>query len=173
MMKKILTLLLLIPMLSFAQKDFRVIPGNKLYTITIKELDDIHVPDTLVENTVRQYVEYMDANPIDYESSMRKIIAIQMRDGDRDFVGNYKNGVIYLNWKLNEYPNTKRAAIIHYLAKVNGMKTKRTCIPHIISECFNMSDWTEEMFTKQFKRHSPYKYAVRQLKKRSPLKSKL
>lgn len=162
-MKRLITVLLLFLSLnSFAQLTARV-AGNHL----------IPVEDSLTKKAVERFDYYMRTNPINYEKYIRDIKEVKMVEQDRYYVGELKNGVIYLNSRLNDFPSTKEVVIIHYLAVNSGMETQRDDGAYVANSAFNITDRNEEMFRRQLVRHNPYKQVVEKLKKEIPLRSKL
>lgn len=129
--------------------------------------------DDVSEKTTKRYVHYMEANPINYEKDYRKVKEIVTVDRDRYFVSEFKDGVIYLNSRLNRFPATKEVVILHHLAEINGMQVQNKTSPHVSHTRFNITEQNEEKFRRQLIRHNPYKYIVKKLKEKSPLKSKL
>lgn len=162
-MKKFATLLLfLFTISSYSQ-----------FTANVAGFHTIPVEDTLTKYTIERYVHYMETNPINYEEDIKKVREVKLIDANRYFVGDFKDGIIILNKRLNDFPNTKRIVILHYLAANNGMKVKNQDNPHVSSTAFNIIDDNEEKFRRQLKYNSPYEYIVEKLKETSPLRSKL
>lgn len=133
----------------------------------------VTVPDSISKHTVKRFDFYMRTNPINYEKYLREIKEIVMVDRDRYYVGDLKNGVIYLNSRLNKFPNTKEVVILHYLAVNSGMDTKHGTSAYVANDSFNITAHNEEMFRRQLKRDNPYKQVVEKLKEKTPLRSKL
>jgi len=161
-MRKFLSLTLLLLSLNvFSQK-----------TVDLK-WHSIEVPDTLSEKVVERFDYYMRTNPINYEEDLRNIKAIKIVKADRYYVGELKEGIIYLNSKLNKFPSTKEVVILHYLAVNGGMETKDGTSAYVANDAFNITERNEGLFTKQLVRHNPYKQIVKKLKEQQPLRSKL
>lgn len=139
-------------------------------TIKIVNFHTMTVPDDLTKKVVQRYVHYMESNPINYENGIRRVKKIVMIKKDRYFVSDFKNGTLYLNDRLNEFPSTKEVVILQELARINGMALRKATKPHVTSKWFNINDKNEEIFRRQLTRHSPYKYVVLELEELSPLR---
>lgn len=112
---------------------------------------EINTPDSLSRATVKEYIFEMEQSGVNYEHRLRRIKAIELVGRDRTFVSELKKGVIYLNSRLNDFPYTKRAAILQVLGLNQGMKVLpiRTAS---VNATFNVTDDDEELFKKQNKR---------------------
>lgn len=156
---------------SIAQKKMVLIKG--LQTIKVSETQEIQIEDSISAKAVKDFIFYMERNPINYEAAFKGIMAIYSITASRETVSVFKHGIIYLNKRLDKYPYTKQAVILHHLAVNTGMKTDTDGNPHIRNTNFDMSAYNESIFKKQIKGGSLYRYMVGQLKEESPLNSKL
>lgn len=149
-----------------------VYPQKKMVKIEGVIEHQIDVPDSLTERVVKRYFFYMEQNSIDYQEAARKIKEVKIIQRDKRFVAELRKGTLYLNRRLNVYPNAKEVVILHHLAKNNGMKSSNSTNPHVKNCKFLITDWTEEMFKRQLVAKTPYEHIVKDLKVRSPLRSK-
>ena len=133
----------------------------------------IEVNDTVSENTLNRFVFYMNSNPINYEKALRTVKGIRTVDENRYYVSDFKDGVIWLNNRLDSFPATKEIVILHHLAVNTGMQSENSSRPHVKNTAFNITDRNEEMFQRQLAGKTPYEFIVKKLIERSPLKSKL
>lgn len=165
-MKKLIILLSFVLTLSMNAQDGMVI---------IKGFSgqQIEVSDSISEKTVKRFIHYMERNPIDYEEALRKIIAVKPVVADRTFVSELKDGIIFFNERLNDFPSTKEVIILHHLAENTGMKTVKGTRPHVHYRNFNITSYNEELFRRQLVRHNPYKLVVKKLIEENPLRTKL
>lgn len=132
--------------------------------------DDIITPDSLSEATKDEFIFTMERNPIDYEKHIGRVKAIELVDRDRNFVSEFKDGVIYINKRLDYFPHCKRAAILQEFAKNNGMLVDNEKRESVTSN-FNITDYTEEMFRRQKKARRTLNTIVDKLIERSPLRT--
>src|SRR5690606_15324430 len=152
---KTLLLFLLFPLMLTAQKKMVKIEGFNG--------QQIEVSDSIAEKTVKKFVFYMERNPIDYEEALRNVKGIVMIEADRYFVGEFKDGIIYLNSRLNDFPATKEIVILNYLAINTGAKMQTD---------FNVTEANEKRFARQVETNYIYHTIVRRLIESNPLRSK-
>jgi hypothetical protein len=121
----------------------------------------IHAPDSLSEKTVKDWIAYMEVQPVYYERAMKDIKGIKIIPSDRLFVSKMESGYIILNERLNEFPYCKIAAIYYELYKNTGGKIDKEVRTLAISK-FQVSQRTNELFRKQLDNE----YLLRLLKRK-------
>jgi hypothetical protein len=151
----------MIPMFLFSQS---VEVGNHV----------IHVDSKESQEVLYKYIEFMNEHPVTYESNLIKLREVKVgTDASRDRVAEYRDGIIYLNPRLDEFPNIKKATILHYVLIDNGMQELDIDKPHVLGKSFNMSKNIESKFKSQFTDNRIFGWIVRETKKLAPLKATL
>jgi hypothetical protein len=125
----------------------------------------IQVPDTLSQHVLEEWVEVMENNPVDYEGPLKGIKAFKLVNRDRFFVAGIKDSILEINKRLDAFPYCKRAAILQQLYINNGGKLDNQGRLSVLSE-FNINDYSELIFKRQYARRYSMHLITRELKKR-------
>ena len=123
----------------------------------------IYAPDSISAKTVKEFVYYMDYQPVYYERAILKVKGIKIITRDRLFVSDFKDGYIILNERLNEFPWCKKAAIMQELYKNTGGKVEKD--PRtLVHYAFRVNEHTNEKFKRQFEDEYMLRLMVRKLR---------
>lgn len=125
---------------------------------------EIIVPDSLTYKELARWRYEMEHSKVNFQPALRNIDNVFIVERDRDFLSELKARNIYLNKNLDEFPYNKRAAIIQMLFINQGGKIDKIKRPLVISS-FNVTDYTEDTFRRQFLTGNIYKYTVKRLEK--------
>jgi hypothetical protein len=143
-----------------------------LFPLSLMAQDSIKVPysehyiqsvDSLTEKTVKDWIAYMEVQPVYYERAMKKVKGFKIIPEERRFVSDFKDGYIILNERLNEFPYCKKAAIYYELYKHTGGKIDKTVRTLAVSK-FQISKRTNELFKKQLEDEYMLRVLTRKLK---------
>jgi hypothetical protein len=121
----------------------------------------IQTPDSLSEKTIRDWISFMELQPVYYEQALKKVKGIKIIPEERLFVSTMKDGYIILNERLNEFPYCKRAAIYYELYKNNGGEIDDETKTLAIAK-FQINQRTNAMFKRQLENE----YMLRVLKRK-------
>lgn len=121
----------------------------------------IKVPDTVTYNAFRDLKYALESSNLNYERHLRKINSVETVYRDRDFVSDFKKGTIYLSYRLDSFPNTKRVAVFHEFGKIMKMKPEGNHAH--VGSYFKVSADTEEKFRRQRLHGSTIYYLIAKL----------
>lgn len=152
-MKNLLTLLLLSTLSLHAQDSVRV-PYSEHYIQTV---------DSLTEKTVKDWIAYMEVQPVYYERAIKEVKGFKIIPAERLFVSTFKDGYIILNERLDAFPYCKKAAIYYELYKQTGGKTDKT-VRTLAFAKFQVSNRTNDLFKRQLDDEYMLRVLTRKLK---------
>jgi hypothetical protein len=162
MKKLLLTLFILFHSLTYSQEIF-IFNGHE---VEVESVESYEVLD--------KYTRILEEYPVSFEQNFRKINRITLNNSEfKNDIASLEDGTIYLNPRLEEHPNLKKAIVLHYLLITNGFKPKKTPFLHILNDDIHISSANEQYFSKLFKNNLIYSWVVRESKKVAPLESKL
>lgn len=152
-MKYLLIIFLLVSVNMTAQIDSVRIPYTNHYIVTI---------DKETKKATQDFIYYMETRRVFYERPMLKLKGFSKRPDNRLFVSSYKDGIITLNTRLDEYPHCKIAAIMQEFYKICGGKVKKEPMTSVIGK-FNVSERSEEIFRRQMNGEYMLRFLARKL----------
>lgn len=120
----------------------------------------INVQDSISEVAVKEFLDAVKYEKIDYQPALREVKNVVLINRDRDFVSDFHKGNIRLNSNLNEFPYCKKAAIWQELFIRCGGKINNKRQPQITSN-FNVTKNVEALFKRQSKYGSTLKTITR------------
>jgi hypothetical protein len=153
-MKNLLFLITLISTCSVTAQDSIKVPYSEHY---------IQAPDSLSEKTVKDWIAYMEVQPVYYERALKEVKGIKIIPEERLFVSTMKDGYIILNERLDAFPYCKKAAIYYELYRNNGGKADKSVRTLAVAK-FQISKRTNELFKRQLEDEYMLRVLTRKLK---------
>lgn len=83
---------------------------------------DVKSSSKKVVEVLTEFSEAAEHYQVDYQPKLKELKMVLLVDSGKDFVSQYKDGVLYLNSRLEAYPELLRVHIYQALGKIYGLK---------------------------------------------------